>query len=130
MDDDEFTEAHELDPKWRMPKEMIGTSRGGIHEVDDQTSCLGRRKHLVDSVPEINPVASQDIKMRQNCSVDFGPLASGQIWTEGRFSDNPPVSLGYPFSLECLNDGRVTLEEAFWGRAYSASKAVVLSDTD
>src|SRR5262245_54225540 len=62
--------------------------------------------------------------------MDFGPIAFGQISIEHRFSDNALISLRSPFSLECLNDGRATLEEAFWGRAYSASKTVVLNDTD
>src|SRR5215472_13362984 len=62
--------------------------------------------------------------------MDFGPLAFGQISIERRFSDNPQISLRSTFSLECLNDGRATLEEAFWGRAYNASKTVVLNDTD
>jgi hypothetical protein len=62
--------------------------------------------------------------------MDFGPLAFGQISIEHRFSDNPLISLRSTFSLECLNDGRATLEEAFWGRAYNTSKTVVLNDTD
>jgi hypothetical protein len=62
--------------------------------------------------------------------MDFGPLAFGQISIEHRFSDNPLISLRSTFSLESLNDGRATLEEAFWGRAYNASKTVVLNDTD
>jgi len=64
----EFTEAHELDRKWRVPQEMIErrlsqeeakevVGEVGMRTVDYE-ECIGAKKHLVTSphIPSASPL--------------------------------------------------------------------------